>query len=248
MPIEEIDKKRPICDTDIWIKSCKYKEIYQGELIFDVYDKIFMSDAVRQELGRVRGSKEPFNGLTSIKIAKNIEVNGEYEDEYKKDFELGLKYFSEENGKRLNIIQSHNEKFFNEKESKALEKEFLEMGIIYDRKENRYKGTKKGLGEKVTLIVAGVLEIPIILSDDNHTKLGANEMINQYPHLKVVDLYNLLNKKYKNPAKVREIKSKINEPIDTTKKALSEIAISSVSSGKPNLKSYKNKFKKSNNK
>ena len=127
MPIEEIDKKRPICDTDIWIKSCKHKEIYQEELIFDVYDKIFMSDAVRQELGRIRESKEPFNGFASIKTIKNIDVNSDYEDEYKKDFELGLRYFSEENGKRLNIIQSHNEKFFNEKESKALEKEFLEI-------------------------------------------------------------------------------------------------------------------------
>ena len=56
-----------------------------------------------------------------------------------------------------------------------------------------------------------------------------------------------LNEKYKNQAKVREIKSKINEPIDNNK-ALTEIAITSVGSGKPNLKSYKNKFKKSNNK
>ena len=100
MPIEEIDKKRPICDTDIWIKSCKHKEIYQEELIFDVYDKIFMSDAVRQELGRIRESKEPFNGFASIKTIKNIDVNSDYEDEYKKDFELGLRYFSEENGKK----------------------------------------------------------------------------------------------------------------------------------------------------
>ena len=121
------------------------------------------------------------------------------------------------------------------------------MGIIYDREKRKYKGTRKGLGETVTLIMAGVLEIPIILSDDKHTKLGADEMINKYPYLKVINLHNLLNEKYKNQAKVREIKSKINEPIDNNK-ALTEIAITSVGSGKPNLKSYKNKFKKSNNK
>ena len=71
------------------------------------------------------------------------------------------------------------------------------MGIIYDREKRKYKGTRKGLGETVTLIMAGVLEIPIILSDDKHTKLGADEMINKYPYLKVINLHNLLNENIK---------------------------------------------------
>lgn len=244
MPINQIDKKRPICDTDIWIKSCKYKEIYQDELIFDVYDKIFMSDAVRQELGRVREDKEPFNTFMSSPMLKKLGRQNEYESSDKEDFELGLKHFSTENGKRLNVIKSFDKAFFNERECSALDREFLENGIIYNRKENRYKGTKKGLGEQVTLILAAVLEIPIILSDDKHTKIGANEIINQYPYLKVIDLYTLLKQKHKDSTKVREIKGKVNGPINETKKALGEIAISSVSSGKMNLKSYKNKFKK----
>lgn len=244
MPINKIDKKRPICDTDIWIKSCKYKEIYQEELIFDMYEKIFMSDAVRQELGRVREDKEPFNTFISSEILKKIGNQNGYKDPFKEDFELGLKHFHIENGNRLSIIQSHDEAIFNEREIKALEKEFLEMGIIYDMKENRYKGTQKGLGEKVTLILAGVLEIPIILSDDGHTREGANIMSTQYPHLKVINLKNLLKEKHNNDIQVKEIINKVNQPINETKKALGEIAISSVSSGKMNLKSYKNKFKK----
>lgn len=31
--------------------------------------------------------------LLPIKTIKNIDVNSDYEDEYKKDFELGLRYF-----------------------------------------------------------------------------------------------------------------------------------------------------------
>jgi hypothetical protein len=244
VPIDEIDKKRPICDTDIWIKDCKYKELYKEELIFDMYDNIFMSDAVCQELGREREDKEPFNSLMSPEVLKRLGHERGYEDPFKEDFELGLNHLSTEKGNRLSIIRSFDEKLFDEDKIRALDRDFLANGIYYDQKENRYIGTKKGLGEKVTLIIAAILDILIILSDDGHTRDGAKAMINQYPYLEVINLHSLLMKKYKNYSKVKEIKDIVNKPINESKTGLAEIAISSVSNSKPNLKSYRNKFRK----
>lgn len=244
MPIKEIDKKRPICDTDIWIKSCKYKDIYQEELIFDMYDNIFISDAVCQELGRKREDKKPFNSVISDEVIQKLRYQSGYEDPYKEDFELGLKHFLQENGDRVSIIRSYDDELFNEDEIRALDREFLDKGIIYNKKEMRYKGIRKGLGEQVTLILAAILEIPIILSDDGHTRDGANAMKYQYPYLEVINLYNLLMKKYKDSTKVKQIIAVVNRPINESKKGLAEVSVTSENNTKPNLKSYKNRFKK----
>lgn len=222
MPIDKIDKKRPICDTDIWIKSCKYKEIYKKELIFDIYENVFMPDAVRQELGRKRDE----------------------EDEFKEDFKLGLQHFAIENTNRLRIIRSYDEKFFNEEEIQALDREFLEKGIIYDRNEKRYKGTKSGLGEKVTLIMAAILEIPIILSDDNHCRKGAKVMKIEYPYLNVINFYDLLKDKHKVHREIKPIYDNINKPINKSKQGLAEVSATVVGNNTPNLKGYRDRFKK----
>ena len=221
MPINRIDKKRPICDTDIWIKNCKYKEIYKSELIFDIYDKVYMSDAVRQELGPKRD-----------------------DEKFKEDFELGLRHFHIENNNRLSIIRSYDDSLFNEEEKAALEREFLEHDIIYDKKELRYKGSKSGLGERVTLVLAAILEIPIILSDDSHCRNGAMNMKPLYPYLKVINLYNLLKIKGFKSTDIGDIKELVNEPIRQDNLALSEVAADDSVDSSSKLISYKDRFKK----
>lgn len=219
MPIEEIDKKRPICDTDIWIKSCKYKEIYNKELIFKIYEKIYMPDAVRQEIGRERN------------------------DNFEEDFLLALKYFQDENKNRLDVIRSFDDKFFNKEEKIALEREFLNKNIIYDMKEMKYKGMKSGLGEKVVLSFAAVLEMPIILSDDHHCKEEVEEVLVHYPYLKVINLYTLLKTIYKDNDKIIEIRNCVNKPLKEQSYIKSEAAISIDEDTKPNFKSFKKNIK-----
>lgn len=164
-----IDKNKPICDTDIWIKNCKCKERFKKDIIFNLYSGIYMADAVRQELARTD------------------------RDSYKEEFELGNRKVKECYKDGIISIIRHKSLFFSDEQSKAVEKEFVEKGILYDNIDKRFIGCRSGLGEQVTIIYAAMLEIPIILSDDAHCKIGINLISQQYPYLNVINLRGLVN-------------------------------------------------------
>lgn len=167
--MSQIDKNKPICDTDIWIKNCKCKDRFGLDLIFEMYSGIYMSDAVRQELARTQ------------------------REEFKEEFELGNQKVKEYYSDGFIEIIRHTSNFFNNEQNLAVKKEFLEKGIVYDYERNKFAGCKKGLGEKVTIIYAAMLGIPIILSDDGHCKDGVSMINEQYPYLNVINLYELIN-------------------------------------------------------
>lgn len=166
----KLDKSKPICDTDIWIKHCKCKERFFKDIIFNLYTGIYMADAVRQELARTDREK------------------------YKEEFKLGNTKVKEYCKDGMISVIRHKSEFFTEEQIKAVEREFVEKGILYDDTNKKFVGCKRGLGEQVTIIYAAMLEIPVILSDDAHCKIGANLISQQYPYLNVINLRGLVEK------------------------------------------------------
>lgn len=219
----------PICDCDIWIKHCKYEHSYNENLIFSLYDRVYMSDAVVQELIRER----------DITYESFIE-----------DFNLGKTKFREENNKRIHVIHAFSN-LFDDDMKKALRRSFSEKEIYFQN--HKYIGTKQqliNLGEKVTIIFASILEIPVILSDDFHCKTGVNSILDQFPYLNVLTLVDLL-KKYNPDLDFRSIIHNVNKPLSSLTSSADDFyyeqpAISSQTY-KPDIISYKNKFNKSSN-
>lgn len=112
MPIDIGMKKYPICDTDIWIKSCK---LNKEEKIFEKYNKLFFADAVKQELENKKKDNANEFGI-------GIEMLEKHDD---KCYELSM----------------HN-KFFNSKERKLVRRYFKKEKINYNEETKIFERDK----------------------------------------------------------------------------------------------------------
>jgi predicted nucleic acid-binding protein len=187
MALDYNQKEYPICDTDIWIKNCKHLINNGEDLVFKLYELIYIPDAVRQELGR------------------------KDREDYVEDFEHAVNVFKDKNKlEKIKVIRLTNEEIFNGEEKAAVLRAFAEHDIFFEESTNKFLGTKSGVGEKVCVIYASVLEVPVILSDDGHCKNFAK---NLYPYLNIIDYYELLIKNGYSGAKLKLTKDFDNKPI-----------------------------------
>lgn len=162
MPITSQDREYPICDTDLWIKVSKLNNL---NLIYNNHNKIFISDAVRQELEN-KSKDSPLEFIGSLESLKK-----KYKDE------------------KVLIMRLDNPKIFNKDERAAVEQAFAEFEIHYDKTNNKFIGRQKNLGERVSAIYASVHGLTLILSDDGELNkfLSTN-----YSYIAVKNLKDLL--------------------------------------------------------
>ncbi|MGG7211310.1 hypothetical protein [Clostridium baratii] len=212
--MKDINKNYPICDTDIWVKNAKHKEFYLKDLIFNKYEKIYMCDAVRQEIGRKRN------------------------DERKRDFELAKKEYDICNaGKCINMLKLNDKSIFDEEKRLAIERELSNYRIVYDDKEGRYKSRTSDLGETVTVVVASMLGIPIVLCDESK----ASSIIWKYKYLDVRNIVDLLKMHHGNDEEyLQQIRRRLSTPIDNNPEKFSRIK--EDNKGRSRLLKFKNKY------
>lgn len=162
MPITSQEREYPICDTDLWIKVSKVKNL---NVIYSNHDKVFISDAVRQEIeNKSKDVPAKFScGFESLKKS--------YKDN------------------KIIVMRLDNSKTFDEDERAAVEQAFAEFGIHYDKDNNKFIGRPKNLGERVSAIYASVHGLTLILSDDG----GLNEFLTKnYSYIAVKNFKELL--------------------------------------------------------
>lgn len=211
----EINREYPICDTDIWVKNSKHKEYFFKDLLFDKYEKIYMSDAVRQEIGRER------------------------DDNKKKDFLLAHKHYQEcYKDSCINMIRLNDGNIFDEELRMAIDRELDSYNIKYDYKEGRYKSMKSDLGETVTVVIASMLDIPIILCDE----AKQDSIIKKYKYLDVRNMIDLLQHHYKDKdiEFIKKIRWQLSTPIDENREMFNNISKKEASKNK--LKKFKQRY------
>ncbi|PNT91573.1 hypothetical protein [Clostridium thermosuccinogenes] len=170
MPLESSFLDYPICDTDIWIDLSKVSKNY---IIFNVYEKAFLSDAVVFELKN--------------KSIDNEQVFKCALDAYKTEKNKGNVY-------RLDINDSN---IFDENEKRVVKKLFVDNDIEYDDSKKCFK-RKKHLGEKVSLIYAAVLKLKVLLCDERESGIERHRSDiklsfgNKFPYIQIVRLKELL--------------------------------------------------------
>lgn len=162
MPISPEQKEYPLCDTDLWIGVSQLNEM---DVIFTQYNIIFICDAVKKEL-----------------------INKREDDPSK--FECGyLNYRKFKDNGKVKFMQLANDAQFNEKEKSLVISHFLNLGIKYNQENDEFIGRTKNLGEKVSLIYAGIHSMPVVLSNDG----GANKFASaHFKHVQVINLRELL--------------------------------------------------------
>ncbi|EGT3605622.1 TPA: hypothetical protein I9080_003000 [Clostridium perfringens] len=163
MPISNEMKKYPICDTDIWIKSCKLKK---ENYIFDKFNKLVFSDAVIVELENKKNDNKDEFGIGYDSLNK-------YKDYY---HELSIK----------------DKIFFNSKERKIAKRLFHNNKIDYNYETNSFDKRTEHLGEKVSLIYASIHNMSVMLSDDNDSKEYKSYIRNRFKTVKIINLVDLL--------------------------------------------------------
>lgn len=164
MPIDDKMKKYPICDADIWIKSCKTKE---EEKIFELYEKLFFSEAVIQELSNKK-KDDPSN------LGLGFDYLEKYCDKY---HEMDL----------------NDGKFFNSKERRTAKRLFVQNKIDYDDV-NKSFPRQEHLGEKVSLVYAAIHKLDLMLSDDNGSKKYKGNIHNKFKMVKIINFVDFLTK------------------------------------------------------
>lgn len=185
----EINQKHPICDTDLWIDLSSVDKLFY---VFALSNHAYISDAVKYEL--LNKKEEDFNQFGHA--FKNYQL-------YKEK-------------KELFRIDLNNDKFFSEDDKKAVKRKFTELGIPYCFETWKYTSPKKNLGETVSVIFAGILEIPVILSNDNEVP---NIILQHYSWLKSYNIHSLLNELGKDISEINSIYSTIKDrkvELDTT--------------------------------
>ncbi len=151
-------EKHPICDTDLWVDlSC----INELEFVFALSFGAYISDAVKYELQNLKERDADQFGHAF----KNYQV---YKDEQK-----------------LFRIDLNSNKYFTDDDRKAVKRKFAELRIPYCFDKGCYTEPKKNMGETVSVVFAGILELPVILSNDNETP----SIIRQ--HYNWLDAYNI---------------------------------------------------------
>lgn len=210
----EINRDYPMCDSDIWIKNSKHREFYGKDLIFSVYDKIYMCDAVRSEIGRSRS------------------------DNKQKDFEIGLREFKKSyDDKKINIVRLNNTEYINEEMFQAIERQLHTRGIIYNRETGKYESTLADTGETVTVIVASILDIPIILCDEEKEE----SIVKKYKTLDVRNILHLLEKVHGSDiSTLQNIRWKLSTPIEDKPNMFKSIKRDYSAANKINK--FKNKY------
>ena len=162
MPISNDMIRYPICDADIWIKGCK---LQKEEEFFNIYNKLFFSDAVIQELkNKKNDNPNVFKiGYDSLK---------KYESSY---YKLSFK----------------DTEYFNAKERKIVKRLFAKNKINYNEQNFEFERDKH-VGEKVSLIYASIHNLDIMLSDDNDSKIFKEYIKNKFKTVKVINLIDFL--------------------------------------------------------
>lgn len=213
--VVEINKDYPICDTDIWIKHSKHHRFYGKDLLFSKYKKIYMSDAVRQEIGRERF------------------------DDKKEDFEIGHTKYKESYSQNLIfMLRLNDNNVFGEEKRLAIERELLEYKIVYNNKTGKYESTLSDTGETVTVIMASMLGIPIILCDESKKE----SIINRYKSLEVRNLLDLLKIFHGNDIKhLESIRRRLSTPIKEKQEMFKSME-RDINSRNRFLSKFKNKY------
>lgn len=190
----EINNNYPVCDTDIWIKNSKHKKYYLKDLIFSKYEKIYMCDAVRQELGRERN------------------------DHLKEDFALGMKEFNKCNSDKLiNMIKLNDTNYFDDEKKAAIDRELTTYNIVYNYKSGRYEGRSSDVGETITVVVASILDIPIVLCDESK----ASSIVWKYKYLDIRNILELLEMHHGSDIKkLQSIRKLLSTPFSESKEIL----------------------------
>lgn len=183
----EINREYPICDTDIWIKHSKHDKFYKKDLLFSKYEKIYMADAVRQEIGRERF------------------------DNKKEDFNIGNNKCKECYDKQLILVLRLNDnELFGDEKRMAVERELLEYNIVYNYRTGQYDSALSDTGETITVIMASILNIPIILCDEAKKE----SIVNRYKSLEVRNILDLLKMHHGEDVEyLQSIRRKLSTPI-----------------------------------
>lgn len=183
-----LKKRYPICDTDLWIKVCKKNT----DVVFCQYEKIYISDAVLQEL--------------------------EYKNNDScEEFGCGIQnYHKEIRNERIYSININSKRIFDENEKSQVIKHFLKHDIPYDLQTQKFKRSEH-IGEKVSVIYAAVLNLDLVLSDDKGTGSFVDKYFKYVPVIRLKELlttYGLSSHEVK--AFIKEVNSSCSQVAAST--------------------------------